>query len=325
MNIRGLGYVGVGAPDPKQWLDYGVNILGLMPARALPGEAWGMPMDPTSGPASDGSGVGEDGAVYLKMDDRQWRIAVHPSKDNAGIMYIGLEVASAQDLDEVLSELSAAGISAKLGSAEEAQKRSVTGIAFSQDPAGNPIEFFYGPTIDKKFSSSQGMDFVTGDSTSGDLGMGHMNLLVADLKASQDFYIKVLGFKLSDYIGFGPDMSANFYHCNARHHSIGLTRVGEFNALHHIMLEVDNIDQVAQCLERAEAAGITITSTLGRHTNDNILSFYMSSPFGFEVEVGCDGVLVDENWLPSEFCEGDVWGHKGLDPESITAAAEKTT
>jgi len=55
------------------------------------------------------------------------------------------------------------------------------------------------------------------------------------------------------------------------------------------------------------------------------LSFYMSSPFDFEVKIGCDGILVDENWLPSEFCEGDVWGHKGLDPTTITETAQKIT
>jgi 3,4-dihydroxy-9,10-secoandrosta-1,3,5(10)-triene-9,17-dione 4,5-dioxygenase len=74
-----------------------------------------------------------------------------------------------------------------------------------------------------------------------------------------------------------------------------------------------------------EAAGIQITSTLGRHTNDRMLSFYMSSPFGFEVEIGCEGLLVDDSWLPNEFCEGDVWGHKGLDPETITQTAQKIT
>ncbi len=30
-----------------------------------------------------------------------------------------------------------------------------------------------------------------------------------------------------------------------------------------------------------------------------------------------------EDWLPSEFCEGDLWGHKGLDPVSITESAQK--
>ena len=83
------------------------------------------------------------------------------------------------------------------------------------------------------------------------------------------------------------------------------------------MLELENIDLVGQCLERVEAAGLQITSTLGRHANDRMLSFYMASPFGFELEIGCEGLRIDEQWTPAEFVEGDIWGHRGLDPETI--------
>jgi len=320
MKVRGLGYVGFGAPNPKQWLDFGTKIIGAMPARALPGESWGMPMDPTSGPASKGCGIGEDGSVYLKFDEYQWRIAVHPHPTQRGILYIGFEMASGQDLEDAVKELHEAGFDARLGSLEEARHRSVTGIAFTQDPNGNNVELFYGPCKDYKFQSPVGAKFKTGD-----LGLGHMNLFVSDLIEVGAFYHQTLGFKLSDYIMFAPGLSANFFHCNPRHHTLGLTRVGDINGLHHIMFEMETSDMVGQALDRAMAAGIQITSTLGRHTNDNVMSFYMSSPFGFEVEIGCEGLLVDENWLPSEFCEGDVWGHKGLDPATITDTAKKIT
>lgn len=318
MEIKALGYVGYGAPDPKAWLQYGTEIIGAMPARAVPGEAWGIPMDPTSGPASGGSGVAEDGSVYLKFDDRQWRVGIHPSKDNAGIMYIGLEVAGVVELEQAVEELKAAGYEASMGTPEQAYARAVTALAHTKDPAGNPIEIFYGATEDFKFESPQEMNFKMGD-----WGLGHLNLLVDDLQGCKDFYIKVLGFNLSDYIVFGPDMSANFYHCNGRHHSIGLTRVGPINGIHHMMLECQTIDDVLRCYERVNDAGINVTSTLGRHINDGMLSFYMSSPFGFEVEIGFDGIDVSGNWIPRQFCEGDIWGHRGLDAETITENAEK--
>jgi len=189
MKIKALGYVGYGAPDPKAWLQYGTDIIGAMPARAVPGESWGIPMDPTSGPASKGTGVAPDGSVFLKFDDRQWRVAVHPSKDNAGIMYIGLEVASVLELEAAVAELKGKGFEAKMGTAEQAYNRAVTGIAYTKDPAGNAIELFYGATEDFKFKSPQGMNFKMGT-----WGLGHLNLLVADLQANKDFYIRVLGF-----------------------------------------------------------------------------------------------------------------------------------
>lgn len=318
MQIKALGYVGFGAPDPKAWLAYGTGIIGAMPARAVPGESWGVPMDPTSGPASKGTGVAPDGSVYLKFDDRQWRVAIHPSKDNAGVMYMGLEVEDVVALENAVAELKAKGCEAKIGTAEQAYQRAVSGIAYTRDPAGNSIELFYGATEDFKFVSPQKMQFKMGG-----WGLGHLNLLVADLQANKDFYIKVLGFKLTDYITFGPDMSANFYHCNGRHHSIGLTRVGPFNGVHHMMLECESVDDVLRCYERVQDAKIKVTSTLGRHINDNMLSFYMSSPFGFEVEIGFDGVDVSNNWIPRQFVEGDIWGHRGLTAENIQESAEK--
>jgi 3,4-dihydroxy-9,10-secoandrosta-1,3,5(10)-triene-9,17-dione 4,5-dioxygenase len=313
MAVRSLGYVGFGAPDPAVWLDYATNILGLMPARACAGEDWGIPAIPDSGPKSAGSGTAEDGSIYLKMDDWQWRIAIHPDEENRGIRYLGLEVGDQIDLEAQVAALDAAGYEARMGTREEAEARSVTGIAFTTDPCGNAIELFHGPVVDRKFASPLGMEFLAGP-----LGLGHVNLLTARfLEEAQDFYVRTLGFKLSDYILFGGDNVANFYGCNPRHHSVGLLKVGNAIGVHHLMLEVTEVDMVLQCLERVNDAGIAITSTLGRHVNDNMLSFYMRSPFGFEVEIGFDGRLVDENWSPNQFVEGDIWGHRGLDPETI--------
>lgn len=313
MPVRSLGYVGFGAPDPAAWLDYATNVIGLMPARACAGEDWGIPAIPGSGPSSAGSGTADDGSIYLKLDDWQWRIAVHPDTDNRGIRYIGLEVEDQADLESVVEALNAAGHEAGLGTREQADARSVTGIAHTEDPCGNAIELFYGPVIDRKFRSPLGMEFLAGP-----LGLGHINLLTAGrLEQAQHFYARVLGFDLTDYIFFGGGNVATFYRCNSRHHSMGLLKVGNAYGVHHLMLEVTSVDMVLQCLERVTDAGITITSTVGRHANDGMLSFYMRSPFGFEVEIGFDGRLIDDQWSANQFVEGDLWGHRGLDPETI--------
>ncbi len=314
MSIRSLGYVGFGAPDPKAWLRYGTDIIGLMPARAVPGEDWGMPMDPGSGPASGGSGIGLDGSVYLKMDDWQWRLAIHPHETSVGLLYLGLEVKDQLALDALSESLKRLGIGCRAGSAEECTARAVTGMLITEDPLGHQVELFFGPTIDKHYVSPLGMQFKTGD-----LGLGHLNLLAGPLAEAQTFYRDVLAFDLTDYMVFGPMGSVHFYRCNQRHHSIGLMQMGEVSGIQHMMLEVTEIDMLLQCHERVLDAGITITSTLGRHVNDNTLSFYMRSPFGFEVEIGFDGLLVNEDWVANQFVGGDLWGHRGLDPATMEA------
>ena len=85
MQVRGLGYVGLQGPDPKRWLDFATNVCGLEPARSVPGDA-------VRPGAEGGNAIASDGTAYLKMDDWQWRIAVHPD-ERSGLRYFGLEVA----------------------------------------------------------------------------------------------------------------------------------------------------------------------------------------------------------------------------------------
>ena len=113
MKICALGYIGIGVPDPRACLDYATSVLGLMPARACPGEDWGMPAVPGSGPASAGSGIAADGSGYLKMDDWQWRIGVHPRAGGAGLVYLGLEWSGGLERGQARGGLRAAGCEAR--------------------------------------------------------------------------------------------------------------------------------------------------------------------------------------------------------------------
>lgn len=314
MNIKSVAYVGIGAVDPAAWLRFGTEVLGMMPARANPGEGWGMP----GAPRTDGDGIAADGSVYLKMDERQWRIAVHPDSTDGGLLYLGLEVDSALELERAVCELREHQVEVREGSADEAYARAVSGIAFLRDPTGNALELFYGPTQDYSFASpNKGQQFVAGH-----LGVGHFNLFVTNQAACFDFYTRLLGFRLSDYIRYNRDTSLQFLRCNARHHSIAMVDMGGFNALQHMLVELRGIDDVGRVLDRALRAGVQISSSLGRHRNDGMLSFYMRGPGGFDIEVGCDGLLLDETWTANEFCEGDVWGHDGLVEAVMRASGE---
>ena len=54
----------------------------------------------------------------------------------------------------------------------------------------------------------------------------------------------------------------------------------------------------------------TIGNTLGRHTNDLMMSVYVMSPGGFFIEFGCDGVQLDwTDYKPTESSVPSLWGH----------------
>jgi 3,4-dihydroxy-9,10-secoandrosta-1,3,5(10)-triene-9,17-dione 4,5-dioxygenase len=310
----GLGYVGVAAPDPAAWIDFATNVCGLMPAPMPPGEEGPIRMlRPEAG------GVAADGTAYLKLDDRQWRLAVHPDP-NPGLRYLGFELHSGQALDAAVARIESHGASVRAGTPEEKRARGVERLAVLADPAGHRIELFSNPVRDKGFVSPTGSEFLTGE-----LGMGHVVLYVPDLDTALGFYCGVLGFQRTDYMHFGPNgMGIHFLRCTRRHHSVALLHLSpQLSGLQHLMLETTSLDGVGGCLDRAMAAGIPITSSLGRHRNDGTVSFYMQGPSGFDVEIGWDGVLVGDDWVEHEFAGGgDDWGHHGLDAESLKPRGE---
>ena len=104
----------------------------------------------------------------------------------------------------------------------------------------------------------------------------------------------------------------HFMHCNnPRHHSLGLYQGEHPSGLIHFMLEVVDVDEVGYGLDRALNADTHISASLGRHSNDRMLSFYMRTPGGFEVEYGCQGWQVDwKTFVPTTSEIPSFWGHK---------------
>lgn len=294
MDLMGVAYLGLDVPDVDMWASFATSVVGLMPATA-----------PPDGASAD--------VVFLKADDRQWRVALHGAA-RPGIRHVGFEVGSEAAFAAAVEHLDASPVTWTRAEPTECRARGVRDLVWARDPSGVRVEVCWGPTVDGGFVSPVGVPrFVTGP-----LGLGHYVVLTPDLDASMDFYVGVLGLRLTDYVIIGEGMSVQFLRCTPRHHSVALTAVGPISGVHHVAFEVEDIDQVGYALERATRAGHPVTATLGRHKNDRMLSFYMRSPAGFEVEIGCDGRLVDEDtWVVNHFTGGDEWGHHGLTGDAL--------
>lgn len=281
--VIGLGYLGLHAPDLDRWRSYATEVLGLQVAES-----------PTPG-------------LLLRMDERGWRFAIHQA-DYGGIAYAGWEVANRSALERIGTELSAAGIAIKQDPALAAVRR-VEGLIRCTDPDGHNLEFFYGAHIPKEpFVSPRGVRFVTGD-----LGLGHIFYFVTDTELAKRFYLDILGFRLSDTITFNS-RKVHFAHVNPRHHSLAFVENPErAPSLGHFMLEVDNIDDVGRTLDLVNAGRAELTESLGKHTNDRMVSFFMKNPSGSEVEYGFDGRIVDDStWSVASYDSTSLWGHQRL-------------
>jgi catechol 2,3-dioxygenase-like lactoylglutathione lyase family enzyme len=156
----------------------------------------------------------------------------------------------------------------------------------------------------------------------GPLGVGHMVYLTPDMRPLRRFYEDVLGFHLSDYCT--APFQASFYHVNPRHHSLAIAE-GSASRIHHLMIEMNQLDDVGQGYDIALAEPGLVPTTLGRHINDLMMSYYVRSPDGFFIECGWGGRSIDPvTWEPFELKHGtSLWGHD-RDWLGAAASAEAT-
>ncbi|MBJ19267.1 MAG: 2,3-dihydroxybiphenyl 1,2-dioxygenase [bacterium] len=282
MSIRTLGYVVIETCDLDAWRRFACDTLGLMAT-----------------PAPDGGD-----AIHLRLDDRPVRIRVERS-DREGLVAAGWEVADSDAFESFIAALKAADVDVEIASDELCAARGARGVARFRDPGDNPHELFYGTIYDHQpFISPVGCSgFQTAD-----LGMGHVVLPMMDMAAGREFFKNVLGFRVSDTLE-GP-VSLAFLRCNPRHHSLAIASLPHPTGLVHFMLELKTLEDVGRALDRVRAAGLHLSATLGMHTNDRMVSFYVRSPSGFDVEVGCHGIRVDEaTWTTGEITAPSFWGH----------------
>jgi hypothetical protein len=92
-----------------------------------------------------------------------------------------------------------------------------------------------------------------------------------------------------------------------------MQRPGAERRLSHLMLEARSLDDVGSTFTLCEREGVPIAMTLGRHTNDDMFSFYLVSPSGFNIEFGFGGKAIDDDtWQITTYDATSVWGHRRL-------------
>jgi 3,4-dihydroxy-9,10-secoandrosta-1,3,5(10)-triene-9,17-dione 4,5-dioxygenase len=255
------------------------------------------------------------------MDDFPARLVIVPgSRDR--LLATGWEVAGPAELAAVRRALADAGVAVKAGDPGELAARRVTELLRFDDPAGNAVEVFCGAALEHRPAvSPYGNRFVTGD-----MGLGHVVLPVpgaADTALA--FYTEVLGFRLRDsmrmpaeFLGGkpgDPPVWFRFLGCCPRHHSLALAPMPAEAGIVHLMIEVAALDDVGRALDRCARRGGPVSASLGRHANDLMVSFYVRTPGGFDIEYGTDGRLVDDaTWVTRETTAVSLWGHTFVGP-----------
>ncbi|PQP23588.1 biphenyl-2,3-diol 1,2-dioxygenase [Rhodococcus sp. ZPP] len=286
MSVQRLGYMGFEVSDVQAWRSFTTEKLGAMEA------------------------AGDDNSARFRTDSRSWRLSVEKGASD-DISFAGFEVDNAEALHAIGERLESQGIKVTAEGSELAADRGVLGLISCSDPMGTRVEIYYGATelFEEPFVSPTGVgSFLTGDQ-----GLGHYVMAVPDIDAAMEFYVEGLGLHLSDIIDWTlpGDVTAklHFLHCNGRHHSLAIVGLPQTKKLHHFMLELERMDDVGFAYDKFDADQ-SVVMTLGRHTNDHMLSFYGATPSGFAVEYGWGARQVEPGWSVVRYDKISMWGHK---------------
>nr|ART40798.1 L289 [uncultured bacterium] len=284
--VTELGYIGIGVKDMNAWRKYAAEVMGL-----------------------EVCDEGEKDRFYLRMDYQHHRIVVHDSGTD-DLDYAGWRVAGPEEFDQMKRQFDAAGVEFHQADAAQCEERMVLDLFKFVDPGGNPAEIYHGPRVDyhKPFHPGRRMHgrFVTGDQ-----GLGHMILRQADVPKAYRFYVDVLGMRGSiEYHLPVPEIGITakpvFLHCNDRDHSVAFRGGPSEKRINHLMLSVDNLDDTGYTHDIVRKHKIPVTLQLGKHSNDQMMTFYSVNPSGWIIEYGSLGRKASHQ---SEYYISDIWGH----------------
>jgi 2,3-dihydroxybiphenyl 1,2-dioxygenase len=291
MTVSRLAYIGTNATDLAAWKTYSTEVLGLA--------------------------VGTDSSdrlLYLRADERHHRLSIHAA-DNDDVAYIGWEVANHETLEAAARRLENQGVKVEAGKPGElADRRVLELVHFTCPHTGVRMELALGnETI---FTPHFTLTRDLSGFRTAELGMGHFVLYTKDALAAADFYVRILGFGVSDWV-VSPEGArlAAFLHCNPRHHSMAFINYPNApRKIQHIFFETNSIDDIGTtydvCLERKLAA-----TSIGRHPNDRSISIYFRNPSRWFFEYGWQLRTIDPHNLMVEqyvLRPGIGWGHDGI-------------
>jgi catechol 2,3-dioxygenase-like lactoylglutathione lyase family enzyme len=191
-----IGHASLDTPNLERQIDYYTQVNGL----AL---------------------VGRDkNKAFLATKVGQLAIELSHGKE-ARCTKLSFEVAPGSDFNDLRRELSREGI------ASEERSDSAPGtprVLSFHDPKGTTIELF------QQWNYLGHNHQVVGV---GPYKLGHLAFFVPDPKAIADFYERVLGFRISDWV---EDFFV-FLRCNADHHTVNFIKSPK-TTMHHIAFEL---------------------------------------------------------------------------------------
>lgn len=253
-------------------------------------------------------------AMNLELDQGQRRFFRSNGESHSDLMltqgersldHIGLQVADAGALVDILAQVSSAGHTV-LEQPHPSDRPGEELVAAVEDLDGTRIELIVASQTDGA-TLTEGADGLPRH-------MGHIVLWTPQIEKQEAFYA-LLGFQVSDRTHIGM----SFLRCNMDHHSIALAKSKSKTGLQHVAFDIGGVDEVMRESGRLKREGIECIWGVGRHGPGNNVFAYYNDPAGNVVEFYGDMEVIDSPtvtepkfWGPEH--KGDIWGIAGAPP-----------
>jgi catechol 2,3-dioxygenase-like lactoylglutathione lyase family enzyme len=238
IRIKRLSHIGLGVRDLDRQADFYVDLCGLKIVDRAPGH------------------------LYLRAAGDHHHV-VELIRDHVGLHHVAFEVAHDDDLDRAVDILNDRGIGVDLGPERDLEPGIGRLLRF-RDPEGNTIELV---------SDVKASDGAHACGLGGPLSLNHLILFAGDLSKQQDFFVEVLGMRVTDTV---PGLMT-FLRCDANHHSFGFIALPR-RGLQHAAFDVADRAELLEVIVRLGDKGARRVDGPGRHGPGNMLFTYFEDP-----------------------------------------------
>ncbi len=266
----------------------GYAVTALEEERAFYADVWGLESVPS-----------DDGMVYFKAQGHDEHHVVRlRAADTKRIDVIALAADNRADVDALHTKVQDAGCQIIHAPRDLTAPGGGYGFRFFS-PDGLPFE------ISSDVARGPSREMVRWDGVPQKIS--HIVLHSPDHQAMVKFFVDVLGFRVSDWLG---DFMC-FLRCNSAHHRIALLPGPA--CLNHVAYDMLTVDDMMRGISRLRKKGTDIRWGPGRHTAGNNTFSYFTTPSGFAVEYTSELEEVDfDNHVDQVHVPGpqvmDQWG-----------------
>ncbi|MGE0628982.1 MAG: VOC family protein [Hyphomicrobiaceae bacterium] len=236
IDVRAIGHATFETPDVARLAEYYTHILGLNPVH-----------------------LGQREAHFASVTGRE--VVTLKTGDASRCTSIALRVAPGEDLASAARHLDA-----KEGIKSERRSGITPGIADAltfQDPNGTTIELFADATPAAP-AETAGI---------GPIKLGHIAFYCQDVQGMVDFYSRVMGFRVSDWM---EDFFV-FMRCGPDHHTVNFAHA-KAPKLHHVAFELKDWAHVQSACELLGRKNLDILWGPGRHGIGHNIFIYHRNP-----------------------------------------------